>query len=299
MAVFGLIAEWEEKGIKEMKLFDEMERVVRRPRPFEHYTSPQLWNDSHISKGMLDAHLDQGHDAASYRKELIDKGVDWMASRFDISEETRICDFGCGPGLWTIRFAERGASVTGVDLSERSIGYARNVATEKSLSIRYVLQDYFEFSTDDRYDLITMIHGDFSVLSPDQRKALLRIFRTQLSEGGKLLIEVSSMAHFREATEETCYKHFSSDEYWSAGVHHLFTSNFKYEGERVVCDKYTVIDEDRKLEIYVWVQCYSVESLKEVFEQNGLQIAECFSDVAGAPLDDDSPRIVAVAMKST
>ena len=41
-----------------MKLFDELERIAARPGPFQHYTSPQLWNDSHISKGMLAAHLE-------------------------------------------------------------------------------------------------------------------------------------------------------------------------------------------------------------------------------------------------
>ena len=90
-----------------------------------------------------------------------------MASFFGFTEETRVCDFGCGPGLWTTRFAERGAAVTGVDFSERSIRHAQNVAAEKNLAIRYVVQDYLDFATDDRFDLITMIHGDFSVLGPD------------------------------------------------------------------------------------------------------------------------------------
>ena len=92
-----------------MELFDAMGRIVTKPRPFEYYTSPQLWNDSHISKGMLDAHLDQGHDSASYREKFIDKGVDWMASRFDIAEETRICDFGCGPRYLKLIVGHRSA----------------------------------------------------------------------------------------------------------------------------------------------------------------------------------------------
>jgi len=283
----------------EMKLFDELDRMVRRPEPFEYYTSPQLWNDPHISKGMLDAHLDPDHDAASFRKELIDKSVDWIASRFSISGETRICDFGCGPGLWTTRFAERGAIVTGVDLSERSIRYAQDVAKGKNLAIHHVLQDYLQFSTDDRFDLITMIHGDFSVLSPDQRKALLRTFRTILSEDGALLLDVASMERFHGATEKTDYEYSSAGGFWSSGPHHVFTSSFKYEREHLVCDKYTVVEKDRVIEIYTWNQCYSVECLTETFKENRLQIVECFSDVAGTPLKDASRGITVVAMRST
>ena len=282
-----------------MQLFGALERIIRRPEPFEHYDSPQLWNDPHISKGMLDAHLDPNHDAASFRKVFIDQSVDWMASRFRISGETRICDFGCGPGLWTTRFAERGAIVTGVDLAERSIRYAQDVAKEKNLAIRYVLQDYLQFSSDDRFDLITMIAGDFSVLSPEQRKTLLRTFRTLLSEDGSLLLDVASMECFHEATEKTEYEFSSAGGFWSSGPHHVFTCRFKYERERLVCDKYTVVETDREIETYIWNQCYSVESLKEVFKENGLKIVECFSDVAGSPLKDDSRVIAVVAMNST
>ncbi len=57
---------------------------AERPAPFEYYTSLQLWNDPHISKGMLDAHLDSSHDVASHRREFIDNGVSWMISRFSI-----------------------------------------------------------------------------------------------------------------------------------------------------------------------------------------------------------------------
>jgi len=282
-----------------MKLFAELERILRRPKPFEYYTSPQLWNDRHISKGMLDAHLDQNHDAASFRTEFIDRAVDWISSRFIVPGKTRICDFGCGPGLWTTRFAERGAAVTGIDMSERSILHARDIAREKNLDIRYILGDYLQFSLDDRFDLITMIAGDFSVLSPDQRTTLLRTFGTLLSEEGALLVDVASMAQWREAAERTQYKFSSTGGFWSSAAHHVFTTTYKYEQENLLCDKYTVIEEAGVLEIYVWNQCYDTESLKGLFEKNGFQIREFLSDVAGTPLRDDARSIAVVALEST
>lgn len=288
-----------EEAKPDMKLFAELERILRRPKPFEYYTSPQLWNDQHISKGMLDAHLDPSHDAASFNTEFIDRSVDWISSRFIVPGKTRICDFGCGPGLWTTRFAERGAVVTGVDLSERSIHYARAMAKQKNLGIRYVLGDYLQLSLDDQFDLITMIGGDFSVLSPDQRRALLRTFRALLPEEGALLLDVASMAQWREAVERTQYEFSSAGGFWSSAPHHVFTSTYKYEQENLLCDKYTLIEESRVLEIYVWNQCYNTESLKELFGENGFQIREFLSDVAGTPLEDDTRWIAVVALEST
>ena len=51
----------------------------------------------------------------------IDRSVEWIASRFNIDRDSTIVDFGCGPGLYTPRLAKRGANVTGIDFSGRSI----------------------------------------------------------------------------------------------------------------------------------------------------------------------------------
>ena len=48
-----------------------------------------------------------------------------------------------------------------------------------------------------------------------------------------------------------------------------------------------------------WISQKYFGSLKEAFEENSLQIVECFSDVAGTPLKDASRGITVVAMKST
>ena len=282
-----------------MSLFTTLGKMVERPEPFSYYTSPQLWNGPHISKAMLDAHLNPDHDAASYRGELIDKAIAWIASRFNISNKATVCDFGCGPGLWTAPLAEEGAIVTGIDLSERSIRYAQDAARDRNLSIRYILQDYLQFSSDNRFDLILMISQDFSVLSPSQRKALLRIFRAHLSEGGALLLDVASIVQFSQAKEKTEYEFCSGGGFWSPGPHHVFTSSFKYEPERLLCTKYAIVEKSREFEIYTWNQCYSAESLQETFEENGLQILQCLSDVSGTPLREDSPQIAIVAGRST
>jgi SAM-dependent methyltransferase len=195
--------------------------------------------------------------------------------------------------------AEKGAIVTGIDLSERSIRYAQDTAKERNLSIRYILQDYLQFSSDNRFDLILMISQDFSVLSPSQRKALLQTFRSHLSDGGALLLDVASMVQFNQAKEKTKYEFCSGGGFWSPGPHHVFTSSYRYELERLLCSKYAIVEKGRGFEMYIWNQCYSSESLKETFEENGLQILQCFSDVSGTPFNEDSPTIAVVAGRST
>ena len=209
-------------------------------------------------------------------------------------QRNRLADFGCGPGHWTTRFAECGASVMGIDLSERSIRYAEDIAKSRKLNIQYLNQDYLKFSTRRQFDLITMISGDFSVLSPGQRVSLLGTFRSLLRDGGSVLLDVASIQVYQETTEKSEEYSLSSG-YWSSRPHRVCSRTFKYPGRSLICEKYSIVGKGKQFEIFNWNQCYSIESLNALFLENGLEISEYYSDVAGSPYKDDSTKIAVVA----
>jgi hypothetical protein len=74
-------------------------------------------------------------------------------------------------------------------------------------------------------------------------------------------------------------------------------NTFKYEKEKVLLDKYTIIEESRKRVVYNWLQCFSQESLKCEFEEHGFMVEEIYSDVTGKSYILDSPEIAIVAKK--
>ena len=164
-------------------MYDKLKEINSRPLPFQHYTAEELWNDEHTSMKMLEYHLNESIDLSSRNKDFINRSVKWIVSHFNIDENTSIADFGCGPGLYTTAFAEHHADVTGIDFSNRSIQYAKEIAAQKGLDIAYFRQNYLELETDKRFDLMTMIFCDFCALSPVQRKTLLGKFYTFLKPG--------------------------------------------------------------------------------------------------------------------
>ena len=145
-------------------MFEEIEDINSRPEPFEFYTASDLWTDEHTSEQMLKYHLKEDVDLSSRNAVFIERSVEWIASAFEIGAGTKIADFGCGPGLYATRLAQRQADVTGIDFSKRSIQYAQEAATREGLSIHYVNQNYLEFETDDRFGLILMVMCDFCAL---------------------------------------------------------------------------------------------------------------------------------------
>ena len=58
-----------------------------------------------------------------------------MAADCRITADSKVLDIGCGKGVTTIRLHEKyGCSITGVDLSENMIEFAKNSVEKKNLS---------------------------------------------------------------------------------------------------------------------------------------------------------------------
>ena len=275
-------------------MFEELEKINHRPKAFEFYTAAELWADEHTSKQMLAYHLNSEIDVSSRNEAFIDRSVEWIVSHFQVGPNTKIADFGCGPGLYTTRLAQRGASVTGIDFSKNSIEYARNVATTEQLSIQYVNQNYLEFESDDRFDLILMIMCDFCALSPEQRQQMLAKFYAHLKPGGAVLLDVYSLNAFEQREEGASYSPNQLDGLWSPDTYYGFLNIFKYEEEKVVLDKYTIVEADRTRMVYNWLQYFTPESLKEEFRNAGFTVEAIYADVAGAAFDETASEIAIV-----
>jgi SAM-dependent methyltransferase len=278
-------------------MFNELKEINSRPEPFQFYTANALWTDEHTSQKMLEYHLDESLDLASRKKDFIDRSIQWIVSHFGIDMHTSIADFGCGPGLYTTPFAERKADVTGIDFSKRSIRYAKETAARKALDIDYLCQDYLEFETEKRFDLITMIMCDFCALSPKQRKKLLTRFHSLLNADGSVLLDVYSLNAFDQREEVSTYELMQLNGFWSKEDYYGFVNTFKYEEEKVILDKYTIIEESRTQTVYNWLQHFSPDALNKEFDENGFKIKEFYSDVAGKAFNSKSTEFAVAARK--
>lgn len=278
-------------------MFEDLEKINTRPNPFEFYTASDLWTDEHTSEQMLRFHLNEDIDVSSRNADFINRSVEWIASRFNIGAGTKIADFGCGPGLYAKRLAQRQAEVTGIDFSKRSIQYAKEVAAKEGLSIHYVNQNYLEFESDNRFHLILMIMCDFSALSPSQRKYMLTKFNTFLKPGGSVLLDVYSMKAFEEREETALYEANLLNGFWSPDKYYGFLNTFKYEREKVVLDKYTILEATGTRTVYNWLQYFSPEALKREFMECGFSLEEQYSDVAGSPFTAETSEFAVVARK--
>ena len=278
-------------------MFEELEKINERPEPFQFYTASDLWTDEHTSRQMLSFHLNEALDVSSRNAEFINRSVGWIASEFNVGRDFKIADFGCGPGLYAAPLAKRGAAVTGIDFSGRSIAYAKEVAAREQLKISYVKQNYLAFETEDRFDLVLMIMCDFCALSPAQRKGMLNKFHRILKPAGSVLLDVYSLSAFEQKKEVATYEVNQLNGFWSPNKYYGFLNTFKYDEEKVTLDKYTIIEVDRTRSVYNWLQYFAPLDLERELIEAGFSVKRRYSDVAGTRYDRKSSEFAVIAPK--
>jgi SAM-dependent methyltransferase len=208
-----------------------------------------------------------------------------MTERFALCESSKIIDFGCGPGLYTSRFAKLGANIVGVDFSSRSIAFAKEQATQAKDQITYIEADYLEYEPNGKFDLITMIMCDYCALAPAQRSAILAKFKGLLSAEGRVVLDVYSLQAFESKQEGSVFGKDLMDGFWSSDPYFGFMMSFKYDEDKVSLDKYTIVEKERVKEVYNWLQYFSPESLEREVSAAGLEVEVLIGDVAGQSYD--------------
>jgi hypothetical protein len=138
---------------------------------------------------------------------------------------------------------------------------------------------------------------DYCALSPEQRKELLQIFYKLLKPDGTVLLDVYSLYGFKQKKESATYELNQLNGFWSPEDYYCFVNTFKYEQEKVILDKYTIIEKNRIRIVYNWLQYFSQKSLKTEFEENKFIIEKVYSDVTGSEYDSENVEMAIVAKK--
>ena len=166
------------------------------------------------------------------------------------------------------------------------------------LDIDYILGNYLDFASEKRFDLITLIYCDLCPLSPAQRKRLMEVFHSHLANDGRLLLDVFSLKAFEGRQEVSTFGRNLMGGFWSEEDYMGFMRTFVYEEEKVVLDKYTIVEPGRERVTFNWLQYFSLASIVNELEESGFKVEAHYADVAGNPYNDNSPEIAVVARKN-
>ncbi len=96
-------------------------------------------------------------------------------------------DIGCGEGNYSVYLASGGFDVTGIDLSERAIDYARKNASERGVNTRFLVMDIANLQKlKGKFDFV-LEWGVMHHIMPPQRQKYVEDVAGLLNKGGKYL----------------------------------------------------------------------------------------------------------------
>ena len=279
------------------KMFECLDDSVKKPQRFE-LGEALFWDDPHISKSMLEAHLNPNVEGASRTTESIEKTIEHFVKSLMIKRGDKVLDLGCGPGLYSSRLCAHGISVTGIDISRRSIDYAQKKAREQGLNIDYICRSFFDIDYDGVFDCVQQIYGELCTFSDETRDHLLGIIHRALKDNGRFVFDVSTRAlRMREGAKNKWY--FSDGGFWRPNRHVVLEQGFDYPEFDTWLDQYTVIDEDGEVKIYrLWFHDYSLLTISQVLNNNGFELECVWSALDGTEYKDGSDWIAVVARKT-
>lgn len=207
---------------------------------------------------------------------------------FDVSTVLDLC---CGPGRFSIVLAQKGFTVTGVDLSSYLLDKARAKAKAEKLNIEWVLEDMRKYVRPVSYDLVLNMYTSFGYFDDknDDLIVLKNVF-AGLKPGGAFLIDVMGKERLARIFQPTV-----SNELKDGTM--IVQRPVIYDDWTRVKNDWTIIKGDHAKTFTFQHTVYSGQELKDRMEKTGFTNIKLYGGLDGSAYDIDAQRLVIIGFK--
>ena len=227
--------------------------------------------------------------------------------RFGGERITTILDAGCGTGNHSIRLAEKGYRVVGIDVSETKISVARQKAEDRGLHVDFYVQDMRKLDLDTKFDAILCLFGGFGYCTTDKDiGSTLKRFQQHLREDDLLIMDFWPIhANIRREHVITV----SEIEQGGYEIIRIINSTFDLENDTVRLDikchvikNATVLDSFQEQHV---LRMFSLPEMKHFLNEHGFELNGFFkimwrseNPYSLEKVDHHSPNVACVAKKT-
>ncbi|MBM7651707.1 class I SAM-dependent DNA methyltransferase [Neobacillus cucumis] len=209
----------------------------------------------------------------------------------------KLLDLACGTGELSVRFAQQGFEVTGIDLSEDMLSVAQAKAVEKGVRIPFFQQNMANLEGQEQFDVIGIFCDSLNYLQrEDEVKATFSNVHQHLQDNGVFIFDVHSLYKMNDIFLNQT---FALNEEEVSYIWNSFPGEFPNSVEHEL--SFFVFDDrsgkyDRIDELH-FQRTYPNEIYINWLEAAGFQILEVGADFEHIEPNEHSERIFFVARK--
>jgi len=224
------------------------------------------------------------------RMEKTNEEVDSILSLMKISPPASVLDLCCGPGRHSLELTRRGFSVTGVDRTKTYLEKARKLAKKENLNLELVQKDMRKFCKPDTFNAAINLFTSFGFFDDpkEDEKVLKNVFRS-LKNRGVFLLDTMG--------KEILARIFRERDWYEIDGNMMLEDRKILRNWSLVESRWILLKDGKRDECTISLRLYSAVELRDLLEKIGFRRIEVYGDLAGAPYDHTSKRLVLVAHK--
>ena len=208
--------------------------------------------------------------------------MDRLTSYLKLDKNSHIMDLACGKGRHSIYLNKLGFEVTGVDLSEESIAYAKQYENNRlHFDIHDMCKPYHK-----QFDAVFNLFTSFGYFEDeaDNQKTIDAI-KSNLNPGGVGVIDFMNVSYVVSKLVEQDSKEVD-------GIHFNMRRSFK---NGYIVKTITFEDKGEHFTFEERVKAFTLDDFKSMFNQAGVKLIEVFGDYHLNPFDQHiSDRLIMV-----
>ncbi len=202
-----------------------------------------------------------------------------------------VLDLCCGPGRFSIAFAKRGFTVTGVDKTIFLLDKAKEKAKASKADIEWVYEDMRDFVRNESFDLALSMFTSFGYFDNKQEDILVLMnILESLKPGGSCLIDVVGKEWLAKVFQPTISEQLP-DGSTLVQRHEVFDDWTRIRNEWIL------IKEGRAKSYRFHHTIYSGQELRDRLELVGFHNVKILGSLDGEPYGPESIRLIALGQK--
>lgn len=209
-----------------------------------------------------------------------------------ITDGRRLLDMGCGTGNLTVRLAERGFDVIGLDASSEML----TIAAEKSFDVQWICQNMAKVELGEEVDAVISTLDSINHLeSAEEIAACFAGAAANLKRGGAFVFDVNTIFKHREILADNTFV------YDVDGAYCVWQNEFSPEDNGVSIDLDIFFEEEdgsytRGGESFREI-ALSVDEMTRLLEENGFEVVQIYDYLTFNKFSENSEKLLFVTKK--